>query len=262
MSAENNFEELSLLYDISKALNEHMDLKKSLYRVLAILAESMNMLRGAIAILNPLRNEIRIKAAHGISRPAIKREKYKIGEGITGRVIETGEAVIIPRISEDPRFLDRTDSRGMKQEFSFFCVPIQKGNQTIGALSVDRPFDENYVLRGGKELLSTIASMVAHHVVNLEKIRVEKERLRTENLRLKSGLENKYRISNIVGNSNTLPEQSLEEAVARLEREMIIGALKNTRGNITQAAAMLKSTVRKVAYKAKKYGVDFHEYRQ
>ncbi len=61
--------------------------------------------------------------------------------------------------------------------------------------------------------------------------------------------------------SDTLPDLSLEEAVANLEREMIIDALKNTRGNITAAADILKTTVRKFAYKAKKYGVSYAHYR-
>jgi Nif-specific regulatory protein len=61
--------------------------------------------------------------------------------------------------------------------------------------------------------------------------------------------------------SDTLPTLSMEEAVANLEREMIIDALKNTRGNITRAAEILQTTVRKFAYKAKRYGVDFRHYR-
>jgi Nif-specific regulatory protein len=61
--------------------------------------------------------------------------------------------------------------------------------------------------------------------------------------------------------SDTLPALSLEEAVDALEKEMIIDALKNTRGNITLAADILKTTVRKFAYKAKKLGVDYRIYR-
>ena len=61
--------------------------------------------------------------------------------------------------------------------------------------------------------------------------------------------------------SDTLPALSLEEAVANLEREMLIDALKNARGNITQAAGILKTTVRKFAYKAQKYGVSYKHYR-
>ncbi|MEE4114255.1 MAG: helix-turn-helix domain-containing protein, partial [Desulfobacteraceae bacterium] len=61
--------------------------------------------------------------------------------------------------------------------------------------------------------------------------------------------------------SGTLPDLSLEDAVGALEKEMIIDSLKNTRGNITLAAEILKTTVRKFAYKAKKYGVDYRTYR-
>ena len=109
-------EEVTLLYEISNALNEHLDLKKSLYKVLEILSSSMNMIRGMITLLHPVRNEIVIEVAHGLPQAAIERVKYKVGEGITGRVIETGKAVTIPKISEEPLFLDRTDSRKSRQE--------------------------------------------------------------------------------------------------------------------------------------------------
>ena len=61
--------------------------------------------------------------------------------------------------------------------------------------------------------------------------------------------------------SNTLPGRSLEQATANLEREMIIDALKSTRGNMAKAARILTTTERKFAYKAKKYGVDYRLYR-
>ena len=136
-------EDVTLLYDISQALNAHLELKKSLYKVLDILHNAMNMDRGTVTILDPVRNEITIEVAHGISSSTAARVKYKLGEGITGKVIENGKEIIIPKISEEPHFLDRTASRKAKDlpEISFICVPIKKGNKVIGALSVDRPFD-------------------------------------------------------------------------------------------------------------------------
>ena len=208
MKTAERLENITLLYEISKALNEHLDLKRSLYRVLDILSSSMDMVRGTITLLDPVRNEIHIEVAHGITRSAIERVRYKLGEGVTGQVIETGKAVAIPRISEEPRFLDRTASRKRKQtrEISFFCVPIKKGNLVIGALSVDKPFDEAYALDDGKRLLSVIATMIASHVIKLETIRMENERLRDENRRLQGELKNKYTISNIIGSSNRMRE--------------------------------------------------------
>ncbi|OQY55032.1 MAG: sigma-54-dependent Fis family transcriptional regulator [Desulfobacteraceae bacterium 4572_88] len=199
-------EEITLLYEISKALNEQLDLRKSLYKVLAILSNSMDMSRGAVTILHPLRNEIVIEVAHGLSENVIRNVRYKLGEGVTGKVIETGEAIAIPQISKNPLFLDRTASHKIRQELSFLCVPVKKGSKVIGALSVDKPFEPSYSLEEGTKLLHVIAAMVAQHVINLENIRLEKERLREENKRLKNELKNKYRVTNIIGNSNKMRE--------------------------------------------------------
>ncbi len=203
-------EEITLFYEISNALNEHLELKKSLYKVLDILSSSLDMVRGTVSILNPLRNEISIEVAHSLSRSTIERVKYQLGEGVTGRVIQTGKPVAIPKISEEPMFLNRTASRKKKskghKELSFICVPIKKGNQVIGALSVDRLYEKGYALKEGQKVLSVVATMIAQHVINLETIRREKEQLRNENKRLRNELEDKYRITNIVGNSNKMRE--------------------------------------------------------
>jgi len=201
-------EEITLFYEISKTLNEHLDLKKSLYKVLDLLSDFMEMARGTVTILNPLRNEISIEIAHGLSKSAIVKGKYKLGEGVTGRVIQNGKAITIPKISKEPLFLDRTDTRKIKssKELSFICVPIKKENQVIGALSVDRLYQKDYSLKEGEKYLSVVATMIANHVIKLEKIRVEKEKLKKENIRLKTELENKYRFNNIIGNSNKMRE--------------------------------------------------------
>jgi Nif-specific regulatory protein len=201
-------EEVTLLYEITQALSESLDLRKSLYKVLDILSTSMDMVRGTVTILNPLRNEIGIEVAHGMSRVAMERGKYQVGEGVTGKVIQSGEAFVVPKISQEPLFLDRTATRRIlrDQELSFICVPIKKGDQVVGTLSVDRPYDETYSLQEGERLLSIIAAMIAQHVINLERIQLEKDQLRRENRRLRDELSRKYQITNIVGTSNKMRE--------------------------------------------------------
>jgi len=195
------------LYEIASVLTETIDLKKALYSVLEILSKSLDMKRGTITILNPLRDEIQIEVAHGLSQSAMQRGKYKPGEGVTGRVIQQGKPFVVPKISEEPLFLNRTASRGQTQEeLSFICVPIKKGRQVVGALSVDLPYDVSFDLKAGERLLTVIATMLAQWVINLETLRLEREALREENLRLQEQLANKHRITNIVGNSNKMRE--------------------------------------------------------
>ncbi len=199
-------EEITLFYEISNALNEHLELKKSLYKVLGILSEALGMEHVTITILKQKSDEINIELAHGMTKSAIKKGKYKLGEGITGKVIQTGKPLSVSKISEEPLFLDRTSTRRDKGDYSFICVPIKTGKKVIGALSSDRPFDENFSLRNGRQILSVVATMIAKQVSNLEKISIEKDRLKNENDRLKDQLENRYKFQNIIGNSNKMRE--------------------------------------------------------
>jgi Nif-specific regulatory protein len=61
--------------------------------------------------------------------------------------------------------------------------------------------------------------------------------------------------------TGTQQSQSFEEAVERFERELLIDALKTSRGNVRQAAAALKSTERIFGYKIKKYDIQSKQYR-
>ncbi|MBF0229037.1 MAG: sigma 54-interacting transcriptional regulator [Desulfamplus sp.] len=203
-----SIEEISLLYEINEALNDNTDMKKALYKVLEILSESLNLVRGTVTLLDPITKEIRIEVAHGIPEKAMKRAKYKLGEGITGKVIQTGEPAVVPIINEEPLFLNRTDSHKgeVGMDYSFICVPVKKGTRVVGALSADRPYQGKSELQQGEKVLSVVATMIARHVINLERLHVEKDKLKQENTRLKGELENRYSFSNIIGNSNKMRE--------------------------------------------------------
>jgi Nif-specific regulatory protein len=62
--------------------------------------------------------------------------------------------------------------------------------------------------------------------------------------------------------SGTVPDRSLTGAVKALEREMIMDALKTTRGHQAEAARLLQVTERIVNYKVKKLGIDCKRFRQ
>ena len=197
-------EELVLLYEIIQTLTAPGPLPRNLQQILSILAQSEGMERGTITILNPETSEIQIEVAQGLTAEARRRGRYKLGEGVTGRVVETGEPMVVPRVSQEPLFLNRTRTRGKeKDELSFLCVPIKINHQTIGALSVDRHF-QDLKLDRDLRLLTIIASIIAQAGNNLLLLDREKEKLRNENLQLKGALKERYRVGNIIGNSSRM----------------------------------------------------------
>jgi len=195
--------ELSLLFDISTRLSESLDLKTVLKPILHLIAGHMDIPRGTLTILNRARGEIAIEEAYGLRPDEQARGRYRMGEGITGRVIDTGQPVAVPNIADEPLFLDRTGSRKNvnKRDFAFICVPIKIGSEVIGALSADRLHNEGMSLENDIRLLTIIASTISQAVRLRQLAQEELEKMREENRRLQDQLKTRYDMKTIVGNS-------------------------------------------------------------
>jgi Nif-specific regulatory protein len=199
-------DELSLLFEISKALEQTLELKDVLRPVLRAMAHHMGMMRGTLTLLNRASRQISIEEAYGLSATQQIKGSYNLGEGVTGKVVESGRPVVVPRVSEEPMFLNRTGARPniRKQDMSFICVPIKIGQEVVGALSADRLYDEDVSLDEDVRLLSIIASMIAQAVQFRQKIQEERRQLVEENTRLHDELRERFRPSNIIGNSSAM----------------------------------------------------------
>jgi Nif-specific regulatory protein len=218
-------QELLLLFEISQSLDRSMDLRDVVGPVLESIAHNMGMMRGTLTLLNRDTGEIFIEAAHGLSDSQMERGRYRPGEGVTGKVVKTGRPAVVPHISDEPLFLDRTGARkGLrKEDVSFICVPIKLGNEVIGALSADRLFEEGVSFEEDVRLLSIIASMIAQAVRLRRSAQEERHRLLEENLRLQSQLEERFRPSNIIGNSKVMQTvYDLIEQVSKSDTTVLI----------------------------------------
>ena len=162
---------------------------------------------GVLSLLNRATGQISIETAYGLSVRQQRRGRYKVGEGVIGRVIQTGEPAVVPRVSQEPLFLHKTGALAERTgEFSFICVPIKLGNKVIGALSAGKRFKEHHSAEEDVRLLSIIASMIAQAVKLRQAAQEERERLLEENTRLQEQLAHRFRPSNIVGNSEAMQE--------------------------------------------------------
>jgi Nif-specific regulatory protein len=203
-------DELLVLYEISKILDDTEDLKKILSPILASLAEHTPVVRGAITLLNRDTDEILIESAVGLTDSQKKRGRYRIGEGITGSVVKTGVHVIIPDISASSEYINKTgiEQRLLQENkrLSFVSVPIKSGNENVGTLNVTCKNLDDAELELYFKLLSVIASMIARAVKIRQELREEKERLIAENDRLKQELMERFQPEHIIGKSQAMQE--------------------------------------------------------
>ena len=205
---ECDMSELKLLFSISAELNQRNDMTATLHRVLEILAEQRQVVRGMIAILDRDSFMIQLEATYGLNDEERERGKYRLGEGIIGKVIESGTPIVVPRISDEPLFLDRTQSRSddEKRALSFLCIPIFVKNQVVGAIAVDRKFTASADLSDDGRVLSIIGTLVARAVIASQEEMEERRRLREENVRLNHELASSFKPGNMQGNSATMDE--------------------------------------------------------
>jgi Nif-specific regulatory protein len=207
---EQEFRNLSCLYEITRHLASATSLQECLEKIVHTLAEFKEMDNGTISIINPTTGELEIEVAHGITAEAKRRGRYKLGEGITGKVVATGEPIIVPQIGDEPLFLNRTRTRGdeRKKKSSFLCVPIMASQHSIGALSIDRMYQEGFGVESDHDLrfLTVVSGLIAETVQRIQRVNEEKEALRQENSKLRRELTAKNRIDEIIGNSSRMQE--------------------------------------------------------
>lgn len=226
---ENTQKQVDTLHELGQILGGANDLEAALRDILKLLEDRLQMLLGTLSLLDLEEGSVEIDIAHGLSPAEIERGRYKIGEGITGKVVEAGKPVIVPRISSEPLFLDRTGARSrstgrerattvqaddQKPQTSFICVPIIVQKSIVGTLSVDTPYETDTLLQENVRFLSIVAAMIGQAVAARNRSRVEKTRLLDENQRLQTQLRERFHPTNIIGNSR--PMQELSDMVGKV----------------------------------------------
>jgi len=193
---------LAALLDVSQALSGTLNLRAALQRVLEILELSHGVLRAALTLLDSEVGQLYIEASSGIGADG-QRARYRLGEGITGRVVASGRPIIVPQVSREPLFLHRTADRS-RQEVSFICVPLVINHEPAGALAVDLRFEAGRDYEQAAKFFGVVASQIAQAIKIQRLVEVERQRLTAENAHLREELRERYDFANIVGNSGPM----------------------------------------------------------
>ena len=175
--------EMAVLNRISHAVMRERNVSALLRQVLDILCREMGLVRGTVTLLRG--RQLVIEASNGLSREEMRRGRYRLGEGVTGQVALTGEARIIPDISQEPEFLYRTGARERDSHVAFICVPVVHQGKVIGTMSIDREVVEGADLERDYRLLEIVANLMAEAVSLDLAEHEERSRLIAENARLK-----------------------------------------------------------------------------
>ncbi len=230
--------EVHLLHQISEVLvSSRRHLGPMLKAILTHMAGFAGMERGMITVIEPSRDLARVDVSHGLSAEQQARGRYQLGEGVIGRVLDRGEACVVPNIGRDPLFLDRTESRAHldRSKIAFLCVPVTSHGQVIGALSVDRIYERDVSLDEDLRLLTIIATMIGQAVRQRKDQIEDLESLKREQKQLEE--KPQHSVPDLIGTSRSMRSAvELIRQVAKSDATVLIRGESGTGKELVASA--------------------------
>ena len=208
---------LQALREIASALSRTLDRTSAIARVVELLEDELGTLAATVALADPGTGELRVDAASGLASDSVRRARFRSGEGITGRVYESGRPVVLPDAGKEPLFLDRSGllaaARKRRREVAYVSVPIPGEKKRAGVLAAAFPRDERRDWEEAAAVLEVAAAMLGQTLRAHGRVESERRKLLDENRALKEELRERYELRNLVGNS--APMRSVYELVAQ-----------------------------------------------
>ncbi|HTL46604.1 MAG TPA: sensor domain-containing diguanylate cyclase [Verrucomicrobiae bacterium] len=170
VALQKKMENLSVLYDVSKALNFTNNFRNTLLLILDKSRNAVKAQKGSIMLLNKETNELELMVARGIDELTDKKlnaaeiatTKIKVGEGVAGKVAKTKKTIVLDNTKEDERFLPSVSSNVS----NIICLPLVVNNECIGVMNITNKQNNEKFTEEDIELLSTLAGQVAITINN------------------------------------------------------------------------------------------------
>ena len=165
--------EQQLLYEVSKALSSTLNIDEVLKLILDSLQKVVGFNAGGVYLLDEEKQEVSTVYSQGYDTWKDEYLRLKIGQGLVGWVARTGEAVIVPDVNKDTRYM-----KVHPETQSEIVAPIKIDGRILGVLNLEsnqtRAYDENS--------LNLITAFASHAAMSIERAMLHKKMLDNERL--------------------------------------------------------------------------------
>ncbi|XHR29215.1 MAG: sigma 54-interacting transcriptional regulator [Chthoniobacteraceae bacterium] len=214
-----------LLFAMGRAISTQNDLSLALDALLNYMRLDMGVEQAMINLHHRETGRIFIHKSVGLTGEEQARGVYLPGEGITGQVVENAKPIIVPRIGDEPSFLNRTGSllRVKDRDKSFICVPILRGQKVLGTINALRLYDNEELLSKHLDVLVVASYMLAQAVELFLVENIDKVLWEQRHRQLVDELHARYKPSNIIGSSKAMMEVfALLQKVAKTKTTVLL----------------------------------------
>ena len=164
-----------LLLELAYGVSGSLDLSEVLTRSLAATRRLIDFRGGSIALVED--GFLSIAAADPVVGPEVAALRLPVGEGLSGRVAETGRSIYSPNLQEDERVSPSVKSLDSNQAIkSYFAVPVVASGAVVGVLQVDSEEVDAF----SEEQRAMVASLAPLMGAAIQNARVFSSQLETE----------------------------------------------------------------------------------
>ncbi len=166
--------QLTLLTEISRELTSILNLDQLLKRVADLVARIIDYEMFSILLLDPTGQLLQHRFSLRFKENVHLKHEIPIGQGLVGYAAQTGQAVLVPDVSKDSRYI-----MANPETRSELCIPLIYKEKVIGVLDIEHTrrgfFNDDHV-----RIMTTMAAQVAIAIENAtlyERIARQEQRL-------------------------------------------------------------------------------------
>ncbi len=261
-SLQKSLHNISILYNISQAVNFIDDLKRLLQVIIQKALVTLDAEKGSLMLYDYAQNALQVRIVSGladkkleesINNGAIQCAKIGVGEGIAGTVFLERKPIITNLGSADPRFVIKEVLSHTK---SLLCVPLIAKGEVIGVINITNKKHDKLFNQKDLEFITSLANQAAIAIDNAK----------LYELATKDGMTKLYIYRHFI----TLLENEIRRC-SRYKRNMSLimmdidnfKKINDTYGHLTgdnilkSLARVLQETIRKIDIPARYGGEEF-----
>lgn len=138
-STDVRLRDLLVFHNVARALTSSLDRDAILRAIMQQMEQFFKPETWSLLLVDEARHDLYYGVAVGYTKEELRDLRVPIGHGLAGWVAEHGESLIVPEVSEDPRFTPTAEkdsaARGIRIR-SAICMPLRSRERTLGVIQL------------------------------------------------------------------------------------------------------------------------------
>jgi phosphoserine phosphatase RsbU/P len=136
MASDNTTDRLQRLIHVGTQLGTTLQLPELLKLIIESAKEMFQVEASSVILVDEESGDLIIDVAAGDKSREVAQQRIPAGKGIAGRVVQTGEPLVVGSASDDPHFFRGVDQAVGFETRNLMAVPLKVRSRTIGVMEI------------------------------------------------------------------------------------------------------------------------------